>query len=144
MARHEQFTGPRYVCMSPLIVVGGIDLLSPATFLAMTEDLRRFESPRMRMDYLGLVPSEHSSGGCTLCLLTETCNGHEHLLPLRSRHAPLLKPSRGKVNPDAKESRPHRGIGPNVLDTDSRVVVMQDDRGQHTINLPEILCTGAA
>jgi hypothetical protein len=47
------------------------------------------------------------------------------------------------VNPDAKESRPHRGIGRNVLDTESRLVVTRDDRGQHAINLPEILRTGA-
>ena len=41
----------------------GIDLLSSATFLATTGDVSRFESPRMLMGYLGLVPSEHSSGG---------------------------------------------------------------------------------
>ena len=41
----------------------GTDLLSSATFLATTGDLSRFESPRMLMGYLGLVPSEHSSGG---------------------------------------------------------------------------------
>jgi transposase len=34
----------------------GIDLLSSATFLATTGDLSRFESPRMLMGYLGLVP----------------------------------------------------------------------------------------
>ena len=41
----------------------GIDLLSAATFIASTGDLSRFESPRLLMGYLGLVPSEHSSGG---------------------------------------------------------------------------------
>ena len=41
----------------------GLDLLSSATFIATTGDLSRFESPRMLMGYLGLVPSEHSSGG---------------------------------------------------------------------------------
>ena len=41
----------------------GIDLLSAATFVASTGDLSRFESPRLLMGYLGLVPSEHSSGG---------------------------------------------------------------------------------
>jgi hypothetical protein len=78
-----------------------------------------------------------------LCLLTGTCNGREHLLPLRSSHAPLLEPSRRKVNPDAKESRPQRGIETNFLDTEGSFVVTWDDRGQHTINLPEILRTGA-
>jgi len=41
----------------------GIDLLSAATFICTTCDLSRFESPRMLMGYLGLVPSEHSSVG---------------------------------------------------------------------------------
>ncbi len=45
----------------------GIDLLSAATFIATTGDLSRFESPRMLMGYLGLVPSEHSSGGSIRC-----------------------------------------------------------------------------
>jgi transposase len=31
--------------------------------ISTTGDLSRFESPRMLMGYLGLVPSEHSSGG---------------------------------------------------------------------------------
>jgi len=47
------------------------------------------------------------------------------------------------VNPDAKESRPHRGIERNVLDTESRFVVTRGDRGQHTINLPKKLRAGA-
>jgi len=41
----------------------GIDLVSAATFIASTGDLSRFESTRLLMGYLGLVPSEHSSGG---------------------------------------------------------------------------------
>jgi RpiB/LacA/LacB family sugar-phosphate isomerase len=45
----------------------GIDLLSAATFICTTGDLSRFESPRMLMGYLGLVPSEHSSGGSVRC-----------------------------------------------------------------------------
>jgi transposase len=40
----------------------GIDLLSAVTFISTTGDLNRFASPRMLMGYLGLVPSEHSSG----------------------------------------------------------------------------------
>lgn len=37
--------------------------LSAATFVATTDDLSRFDSPRLLIGYLGLVPSEHSSGG---------------------------------------------------------------------------------
>jgi transposase len=40
----------------------GMDTLSAVTFVAAIGDLTRFESPRQLMSYLGLVPSEHSSG----------------------------------------------------------------------------------
>jgi transposase len=40
----------------------GLDTISAATFVAAVGDLNRFESPRLLMAYLGLVPSEHSSG----------------------------------------------------------------------------------
>jgi transposase len=40
----------------------GIDLISAATIIASTGDLNRFELPRLLVGYLGLAPSEHSSG----------------------------------------------------------------------------------
>ncbi|WJR79185.1 transposase [Bradyrhizobium sp. NP1] len=40
----------------------GLDLISAATFVAAIGDLARFESARHLMAYLGLVPSEQSSG----------------------------------------------------------------------------------
>jgi transposase len=40
----------------------GIDLISAATFVGAVGDLSRFDTPQMLMSYLGLVPSEHSSG----------------------------------------------------------------------------------
>jgi transposase len=40
----------------------GIDLIAAATVLAETGDLSRFQTPLALMDYLGLVPSEHSTG----------------------------------------------------------------------------------
>jgi transposase len=48
--------------VSSLITLRGIDKVSAVTVLAELGDLRRFKSPRMLMSYLGLVPSEHSSG----------------------------------------------------------------------------------
>ena len=39
-----------------------IDLVSAVTILAEIGDLSRFESPRQLMAYLGLVPSERSTG----------------------------------------------------------------------------------
>ena len=40
----------------------GIDLIAAVTVLAETGDLSRFASPRELMGYLGLVPSERSTG----------------------------------------------------------------------------------
>lgn len=40
----------------------GINLISAVRFLAEVGDLTRFENPRLLMGYLGLVPSEHSTG----------------------------------------------------------------------------------
>jgi transposase len=39
-----------------------MDLISAVTFVAAVGDLSRFENPRQLMAYLGLVPSEYSSG----------------------------------------------------------------------------------
>jgi transposase len=41
----------------------GLELVSAATFLASVGDLKRFDTPRQLMSYLGLTPFEHSSGG---------------------------------------------------------------------------------
>lgn len=40
----------------------GVDLIVAATFVTEVGDLHRFESPRQLMGYLGLVPSERSTG----------------------------------------------------------------------------------
>jgi transposase len=45
-----------------LMAVRGMDLVAAATFLAEIGDLSRFQSPRELMAYLGLVPSEDSTG----------------------------------------------------------------------------------
>lgn len=45
-----------------LMSLRGIDLLSAMTIMGEVGDLRRFDHPRQLMSYLGLVPSEFSSG----------------------------------------------------------------------------------
>jgi transposase len=45
-----------------LQAVRGIDVIAAVTFLAEVGDLTRFANPRQLMAYLGLVPSESSSG----------------------------------------------------------------------------------
>jgi transposase len=52
--------------MAPLVealrTIRGIDLISSVIFVASVGDLGRFETPRQLMAYLGLVPTEQSSG----------------------------------------------------------------------------------
>jgi transposase len=48
--------------VTALMAMRGIDLISAATLLAEIGDLSRFQTPRELMAYLGLVPSEDSTG----------------------------------------------------------------------------------
>ncbi len=48
--------------VTALMALRGIDLVSATAFLAEIGDLTRFRTPRELMGYLGLVPSEHSTG----------------------------------------------------------------------------------
>lgn len=48
--------------MRALQTLRGVDLIIAVTFAAEVGDVSRFESRRQLMDYLGLVPSERSTG----------------------------------------------------------------------------------
>ena len=48
--------------VSALQTMRGMALVNAATLIAELGDLTRFTDPRQLMAYLGLVPSEHSSG----------------------------------------------------------------------------------
>jgi transposase len=48
--------------VTALMAMRGLDLVSATAFLAEIGDLSRFATPRELMGYLGLVPSEHSTG----------------------------------------------------------------------------------
>jgi len=55
----------------------GVSLIVAATMAAELGDLRRFETPSQMMAYLGLVPSESSSGPkIKRGSITKTGNGH--------------------------------------------------------------------
>ncbi len=55
----------------------GVSLISATSILAEIGDISRFDNPRQLMAYLGLVPSEHSSGGKRKQgSITKTGNGH--------------------------------------------------------------------
>jgi len=55
----------------------GVSLIVAATTVAEIGDLKRFKTPTELMSYLGLVPSEHSSGGkIRRGSITKSGNGH--------------------------------------------------------------------
>jgi transposase len=58
LAQEEPYRDP----VSWLRCFRGIDTVTAMTLVAELHDFRRFQSPRGLMAYLGLVPSEHSSG----------------------------------------------------------------------------------
>jgi transposase len=73
----------------------GIDTLTAMTLVAELHDFMRFDSARGLMAYLGLVPSEHSSGGKrNRGPITKTGNGHVRRLMIEAawhyRHRPSV------------------------------------------------------
>jgi len=60
-----------------LMALRGVNLLTATIIVAEIGDLRRFTGAPQLMAYLGIVPSEHSSGGTTSRgSITKTGNGH--------------------------------------------------------------------
>jgi transposase len=63
--------------VNALQAMRGVALMIAVTVVAELGDLKRFDSPRQLMSYLGLVPSEHSSGGTRRTGgITKAGNGH--------------------------------------------------------------------
>ncbi len=76
----------------------GIDTLSAMTLVVEVVDFQRFERPRQLMAYLGLVPSEHSSGDAQhRGALTKAGSSHARRVLVEAawhyRHRPGLGPA---------------------------------------------------
>ncbi len=68
-----------------LIALRGVDKLSAIVLLAELGDISRFDSPKQLMAFLGLVPSEHSSGSRRRQgAITGTGNGHARRMLVES------------------------------------------------------------
>lgn len=68
-----------------LMALRGIKLVSAMTIMAELGDITRFDSPRQLMSFLGLVPSEHSSGPKTVRGgITKTGNRHARRIFIES------------------------------------------------------------
>ncbi len=73
----------------------GVDTVTAMTILAELHDFRRFTHPRHLMAYLGLTPSEHSSGGRTKRgSITKAGNSHVRRVLVEAawnyRHRPAV------------------------------------------------------
>ena len=76
----------------------GVSLIVAVTVLAEIGDLRRFEHPNQLMAYLGLVPSEHSSGDkIKRGHITKTGNGHARKVLVEAAWAYRMKPRVSRV-----------------------------------------------
>jgi transposase len=76
----------------------GVKTLTAAAIAAEIGDLRRFASPRKLMAYLGLVPSEYSSGSSVVRgRITKTGNRHVRRLLVEAAWAYRYKPRVGRT-----------------------------------------------
>ena len=88
--------------LAPLIkalqAMRGVSLIVAATMAAELGDLRRFANPAQMMAYLGLVPSEHSSGEKTRRGgITKTGNGHVRKVLIEAAQAYRLKARKSRA-----------------------------------------------
>ncbi len=98
--------------VNSLVALRGIDKISAMVLMAELGDISRFESPRQLMAFLGLVPSEHSSGGRRRQgAITLTGNGHARRTLVESawsyrfppRQTAHLKRKAANASKEAKE-----------------------------------------
>jgi transposase len=77
-ALREQLPSWRFApIVAALMTLKGIELVTAVTLIAELGDLARFAHPKELMSYLGLVPSEYSTGESrTQGAITKTGNGH--------------------------------------------------------------------
>jgi len=74
--------------VAALQALRGVSLIVAVTTVAELGDLTRFQSAKQLMAYLGLVPSEHSSGGTIRRGgITKTGNGHVRRALTEAAHA---------------------------------------------------------
>jgi len=80
-----------------LLALRGVDVVTAIGPVAEIGDLSRFEHPRKLMGYLGLVPSEHSSGEqLRRGSITKTGNGHARRLLIVAAWNYRFKPRIGR------------------------------------------------
>ena len=77
-----------YPVVKAIQAMRGIRLLNATGMIAVLGDLSRFDSPRKLMKYVGLTPSEHSSGNTRrLGAITKCRNGRARRLLIEGAHS---------------------------------------------------------
>jgi transposase len=97
--------------IAALQALRGIGFLTAVSIVAEAGDLRRFASARQFMSYVGLVPSEYSSGTSRhRGRITKAGNAHlRHVLGEAAHHARLVPALNGNVK------RRHAGLGDEIV-----------------------------
>jgi len=88
-ALREQVASWRWCgVVSALMTLRGVEFVAAVTLIAELGDLARFAHPKRLMSYLGLVPSEYSTGESRMQgKLTKTGNGHARRILIESAWA---------------------------------------------------------
>ncbi|RJE77127.1 IS110 family transposase [Pseudoalteromonas sp. MSK9-3] len=85
---HHIYQWRYYPVVKAIQAMRGVRLLVAAGVVAELGDLTRFDHPRKLMSYLGLVPSEHSSGGKRhIGAITKCGNGRARRLLVEGAHS---------------------------------------------------------
>lgn len=98
--------------VSALCCYRGIDTITAVTIVAELHDVSRFQTARQLMAYLGLVPSEHSSGGKThRGKITKTGNAHVRRVIVEAAWNQRHRPAVGKVLRRRRLGQPYWAVG---------------------------------
>ena len=101
-----------YPVVKAIQAMRGVRLLVATGMIAELGDLTRFDHPRKLMSYLGLVPSEHSTGGRRrLGGLTKTGNGRARRLLIEGAHSYRYP---AKISTEMQKRQ--EGLPKNVID----------------------------
>jgi len=124
-----------------LVALRGIDKLAAMVLLAELGDISRFDSPKQLMAFLGLMPSEHTSGGRRRQgAITKTGNSHARRMLVESawshrfaaRQTAHLKRMAANASDEAKVHRlagPEAAVRPLPHTAAGRQEHQTDDRG---------------
>jgi transposase len=102
---------PYRAAVDRLCCLRGISVLSALALIAEVQDFRRFDHPRQLMSFLGLVPSERSSGGTVRRgSITKAGNSHARRLLTEASWSYRRPPSVGPRLKRALAGQPPRVV----------------------------------